>query len=244
MVELRSTLLSSRVATILGIDTATADTSVAVSGGAGPIERRIGPGADGRPRHSAALLGEIESAAAEAGGWERIELVAVGVGPGSYTGLRIGIATARGLAQTRDLPIAGVSSLAALARGIGEHPEASGRPRLAAIDARRGEIFAALEGPDGEPLWGPLVAPPAEIAGRLAALDSSPLAAGDGAVRFRDELKAGGATVPEDSDQVHRIAARHVCELGAALAPGRPTEIEPLYLREPDAKVWLERDRR
>jgi tRNA threonylcarbamoyladenosine biosynthesis protein TsaB len=232
------------VATILGIDTSTADTAVALSGGGEQIERRVGPGPDGRPRHSQALLGEIESALEEARGWDAVELIAVGVGPGSYTGLRIGIATARALAQTRGLPIVAVSSLAALARGIGEHAEASGRPRLAAIDARRDEVFAALENSDGEPLWEPFVAAPAAVAERLAALDSPPLAAGDGAVRFRHELKAGGATVPDNSDPVHRIAARHVSELGAAMAPSRPDEIEPVYLREPDAKVWLERDRR
>jgi tRNA threonylcarbamoyladenosine biosynthesis protein TsaB len=190
------------------------------------------------------LLREVEDTVASAGGWDRIELIGVGIGPGSYTGLRIGIATARALAQSLDLPIAAVSSLAGLGRGIGELTEAGGRPRLATIDARRGEIFAALEGAGSEALWPPFVAAPDELAVRLESLPEPPLAAGDGAVRFRDELEAVGVTVPADADEVHRIAARHVCELAAASAPARPDQIEPLYLRAPDAEVWLERDRR
>lgn len=229
--------------TVLGIDTATADTAIAVIGGREPVERRTGPGPDGRPRHTETLLREIEGAVESAGGWDRIELIAVGIGPGSYTGLRIGIATARALAQSTELPIVAASSLSALARGIGELPEAAGRPRLAVIDARRAEVFVALEGAQGEELWAPFVTAPEELAARLDALPEAPLAAGDGALRFRDELEAVGVTVPADPDEVHRIAARHTCELAAASAPARPDQIEPVYLRAPDAEVWLERDR-
>ena len=77
--------------------------------------------------------------------------IAVGVGPGTFTGLRIGVTTARALAQARALPLTGVSSLAALAAGIGERePD---RARLAALDARRDEAFAALFDPAGGELW-------------------------------------------------------------------------------------------
>jgi tRNA threonylcarbamoyladenosine biosynthesis protein TsaB len=233
------------MATVLAIDTATADACVAVSRDDETLaERLVGPGADGRPRHSQVILAEAEAAAEQAGGWPRVELIAVGTGPGSYTGLRIGIATARALAQSLGLPVVGVSSLAALARALGEHPVAAGRPRLAAIDARRGQLFASLEDSSAEPLWGPVVAAPGQLAARLAEAGAEPVAAGDGALRFRQDLEAAGATVPRDDDPVHRIAAHHLCALAETLAPQRAEEIEPLYLRAPDAEVWLDRDRR
>jgi tRNA threonylcarbamoyladenosine biosynthesis protein TsaB len=181
---------------------------------------------------------------AAGGGWDAVDLIGVGIGPGSYTGLRIGIATARASAQSLAKPIAGVSSLAALARGIGELPEAAGRPRLPLINARRGQLFAALHGEDGEEIWPPFVTGPEELTARIAGLDLVPLAAGDGTVGFQDGLEAVGVAVPAPRDPVHRIAARHICALAEALTPQRPEQIEPLYLRAPDAEVGLERDRR
>src|SRR5262245_3493361 len=113
--------------TVLGIDTATADAAVAVTTAGQVVEERsAGPEENGRPRHSQALLGEVEGAVERAGGWGEIDLIGVGIGPGSYTGMRIGIATARGLAQSRGLPITGVSSLGALARGLRDHADAAG----------------------------------------------------------------------------------------------------------------------
>jgi tRNA threonylcarbamoyladenosine biosynthesis protein TsaB len=233
------------MATVLGIDTATADAAVAVTRDGDLVEERLsGPGPDGRPRHSQTVLADAEAAVAEAGGWEEVGLIAVGTGPGSYTGLRIGIATARALAQSLGVGLAGVSTLDVLARAIGEHPQAEGRSRLAAIDARRGQLFASLYDRAGELVWGPMVAAPADVAGRLMAMGAAPLAAGDGALRFLQDLEAAGATVPAEGDPVHRIAARHLCLLAEAEAPQPPEEIEPQYLRAPDAEVWLERDRR
>lgn len=224
---------------ILGIDTATADTAVAVVINGEPVaERRTAP-VDGRPRHAATVLSEVEAAVAAAGGWDRIEVIATGIGPGTFTGLRIGIATARALGQGRGLPMIGISSLAALARGIGEQ-----RPRLPLIDARRGEVFAALYGPAGEPIWEPTVIGPQELAQRLAEAARSPLAAGDGSLRFREQFESAGVEVLPATDPAHRMAARHVCELATGVEPGRPTEIRPAYLRRPDAELWREqRDR-
>ena len=231
-------------ATILGIDTSTAHASVALTRGA-QVLREEGPGPDeaGRPRHAELLLEAVEACADEAGGWEGVGSIAVGLGPGSFTGLRIGIATARALAQARELPIAGVSSVAALARGIGEHPEAEGRPRLPVLDARRGQAFAAINGADGDEARAPFLAEPGELAAAAASLEPPPLAAGEGSVRFRAELEAAGAVVPPDGDPVHRVAARHICALGAGAEQSAPERIEPIYLRAPDAKIWLERDR-
>jgi tRNA threonylcarbamoyladenosine biosynthesis protein TsaB len=228
---------------ILGIDTATAGVAVAVTVAGEPVsERYADPAPDGRPRHSARLLAEVESAVGEAGGWDRIGLIAVGVGPGTFTGLRVGIATARALAQGRGLPMAPVGSLAALARGIGE--QAPGRPSLAAIDARREQAFAALYDAGGALSWGPLAASAPELAERLGGAGDPVVAGGDGSLRFRAWLESAGVEVLPTANEAHRIAARHVCALAAEVVPGPPEDVRPIYLRRPDAEVWREqRDR-
>ena len=227
---------------VLGVDSATADAVVGVTAGGELVrEARVDPGPDGRPRHSQVLLEEIERSVEEAGGWARIERIAVGIGPGSFTGLRIGVSTARALAQARQIPIVPVGSLTALARGISEGGSAA--LALPVIDARRSEVFAALFGGDGAQLWAPFVTQPAELAARVEELEETPLAAGDGALRFGAELEAAGATVAPPDDPIHRVAARHICAVGEAAAEATPDQIQPLYLRPPDAKRWLERDR-
>lgn len=197
-------------------------------------EALLGLSEKGGPQHATALLGEVERAVAAAGGWERIERIAVGVGPGSFTGLRVGIATARGLARSSGAELVGVGTLEALARGAGPRPQ---RPVLAVLDARRGEVFSLLRGP-GEATWEALVESPEELAARLRGLAPAPLCVGSGAVRFRRELADTGAEVPADGDPIHRVAADRICEL-ATVAPVAP---EPIYLRPPDAERWRERD--
>jgi tRNA threonylcarbamoyladenosine biosynthesis protein TsaB len=227
---------------VVGFDTATADTAVcATRGGEVLHEELLGLAPGGSPRHSTALLAEVERAAAAAGGWDAVERLAVGLGPGSFVGIRIGIATARGLAASTGLPVSGICTLDALGRALGEltGPE---RSRLAVLDARRGEVFAALYSPAGERLWEPLVAAPSELAERVAELPAPPLAAGSGAVRFRDELASRGVDVPEDGDAVHRVAARHICALAEAAPDRGDGRLEPIYLRAPDAERWRERD--
>jgi tRNA threonylcarbamoyladenosine biosynthesis protein TsaB len=200
-------------------------------------ESLLGP-SDGGPRHTTALLEEIERCAAAAGGWERVERLAVGLGPGSFTGLRIGIATARGLGTSLGLPPSGVCTLDAIGRGMGETGD--GGDRLAVLDARRGEVFAALYSERGQRIWEPLVCRPEELAERVAALPVAPAAAGSGAVRFRHELARHGVRIADDADPVHRVAARHICALAAASEAGGP--LAPIYLRPPDAERWRERD--
>ncbi len=227
----------------LGMDTATADTAVAVAGAGEAIETGSGPGADGRPLHARVLLAAIEEAVTAAGGWAAIELIAVGVGPGSFTGLRIGISTARALAQARELPLVGVPSTSALAAGIAAVPEASARNRLAIIDARRGEVFAALD--EGAGPGDPVVCPAAELAGIFPAEAlSGSLAAGDGSLRFTPEIEALGVEVLDRGSPAHRLSARQVCALGAAADPGGLEAVRPMYLRRPDAERWRERDGR
>jgi tRNA threonylcarbamoyladenosine biosynthesis protein TsaB len=227
---------------VLGVDTAT-DYAVVGATRDGEVlsETSVAPGPDGRPRHSQVLLAEIEGAVEAAGGWPRIDRIAVGVGPGSFTGLRIGIATGRALAQAQGLPLAPVGSLAALARGIAEGGALDGLA-LPVFDARRSEVFAALfEGRDQ--VWPPFVAPPDQLAAQVQELDRSALAAGDGALRFAAELEAAGATVAPPEDPMHRVAARHVCAVGESAVEAPTDQIQPLYLRPPDAKRWRERDR-
>jgi tRNA threonylcarbamoyladenosine biosynthesis protein TsaB len=230
--------------TVLGFDTSTADVSVAITRGSECVVERTVPARAGRhPRHAAELLDEIEHAVADAGGWGGVDLVAVGIGPGSFTGLRVGISTARALGQALGKPLAGVGSLDALARGIGELPAARERARLAVIDAKRSQAFAALHDSAGRTVWAPVVEAPGALAERVAALDSSPVAAGDGAIRFRRDLEDAGAEVLPEDEAAHRLSARHVCLLAQGVASSAPDEIKPIYLRPPDAETWRERDR-
>jgi len=237
---------------VVGFDTATADTAVCVLRDREVVhEELLGLAPDGSPRHSTALLAEVERAVAAAGGWGEVSLITVGLGPGSFTGVRIGIATARGLAASTGLPVSGVCTLDALDRGMRQACSAIPLPgtaeqrhggSLVVMDARREEVFAALYSADGERVWEPFVASPEVLAERVATLPEAPLAAGSGAVRFRDELASRGVDIPDDANTIHRVAARHVCALATSVADGGGGQLEPIYIRPPDAQRWRERD--
>ena len=159
------------------------------------------------------LLEDVDALLRQAGAHpSELDRLAVGVGPGSFTGVRIGLAVARGLALSLDVPGAGVSTLAALAAGA---PDA-----VPVIDAKRREVFALL---DGEPR----ALAPAELP-----LEPGTACVGDGALRYRALLEERGAVVPPDDDERHLPRAR----FHAALAgePGSIDAIEPLYIRVPD----------
>lgn len=115
------------------------------------------------------------------------------------------------------------------------------RRALAVLDGWRGEVFAALYDASGSRIWEPAVYRPEELAERVAALEETPSVAGSGAVRFRHELARDGVRIADDSDPVHRVAARHVCALAAA-GGSEPDGLVPIYLRPPDAERWRERD--
>jgi tRNA threonylcarbamoyladenosine biosynthesis protein TsaB len=142
----------------------------------------------------------------------QLEGIVVGIGPGSFTGLRMGLATARALAFSLELPMAGVSTLEALAAGApGATP---------VIDARRREVFALVEG-------APVVVAPSELP-----VTESATYVGDGAVRYRETIEAVGGSVPPDDSELHLPRARFHAQLAQAF--GLPELVQPMYLRVPD----------
>ena len=218
--------------TLLGLDTSTAAASACVLRADGewfevaPPPERLGR----PPAHASELMPAVAEVMSRADvGWGDLDAIAVGVGPGMFTGLRIGIATARGLARGSGLPLRPVSSLAALAAGI-EAPL-----RLPLIDARRGEVFGALYDGD-ECVWPPLAIAPEELVRRLGDDGFAPRAAGDGSVRFREVLEKAGIQVEPDDSEAHVVRAVHICRLGAGAPEAPPEAVLPDYLRDPDAK--------
>jgi tRNA threonylcarbamoyladenosine biosynthesis protein TsaB len=218
---------------LLVFDTATPSTVVGALAGGRRAERRHDPLPGERPGHATRLLGLVEEALAEVElEFGDLDRLGVGFGPGSFTGLRIGIATARALAQSAGVPLAGVGTLGALAAGAADEagPE---RAVLAVIDAGRGEGFAAAFR-DGRPLAEPAALAPGDLV-ELAATLPAPLAVGGGAVRFQAQLRAAGAAVPADESPLHRLDGRQLCRLAAAAETADRDAVLPQYVRAPDA---------
>jgi tRNA threonylcarbamoyladenosine biosynthesis protein TsaB len=224
---------------VLGIDTATAASAACVlraDGAAFEVEPSPERLAE-RPGHASELMPAVARCIDDADlDWHDLDAIAVGVGPGMFTGLRIGVATARALASAADVELRPVSSLAALADLPPTiDPGPSAPPTLAVIDARRGEVFAALYDGAAE-IWEPFVAAPEAVAARISEASTAPLAVGDGAVRFRDVLEAAGARVPEADSRSHVVRGLSICRLAASVAPVAVEAVLPDYLRLPDAK--------
>jgi tRNA threonylcarbamoyladenosine biosynthesis protein TsaB len=191
---------------ILAFDTATGvATSALVDDGETLAERRSIP---------SRVLEDVDAVLRQGGAQaSSLEGLVVGTGPGSFTSLRMGLSAGRALAFALDVPLAGVSTLDALAAGA---PGA-----LPVIDARRKEVFTLVDGV-------PVALAPASLT-----LLPDQICVGDGAVRYRDLLEAAGAEVPPDDSELHVPRA----SLHAALARdfGPAEQVEPLYVRVPDA---------
>jgi tRNA threonylcarbamoyladenosine biosynthesis protein TsaB len=205
---------------VLGFDTSTAATSACVLRADGEafeyepaVERLFEP-----PGHARELMPAIERLLREAGlGFGDLDALAVGIGPGGFTGLRIGIATAHGIAQSARIPLHPVLSLDALAAGI-----ESNAP-FPLIDAKRQEVY----GP------GPFVG---SIDDAIEKAPAAALAAGDGSIRFREPLESAGIRVAPGDSRMHVVRSLYICRLAAAVQPAPPESVVPCYLRAPDAK--------
>jgi tRNA threonylcarbamoyladenosine biosynthesis protein TsaB len=221
--------------TTFALDTSTASPSLALLRGAEPAaELWLGPEPGAGRRVLEAVHGLLTAAGQDASDIDRI---VVGVGPGGFTGLRIGLATALGLGQALGVPVAGASSLEALALGIADAAP-SGAVLAPVVDARRGELFAAAyrAGPAGglEELIAPAALSPEDLARALLALDGPVMLGGEGVEARGDALREAGLAALPPGSPGHRIRAAALAlrvEAGAAL-PARP-----VYARLPDAEV-------
>jgi tRNA threonylcarbamoyladenosine biosynthesis protein TsaB len=244
------------VMVVLGFDTATPATVVGLRLADGTtLQARDDPPDGQRPGHATRLLPLASELLAQAGlQWAQLGRIAVGVGPGTFTGLRIGVATARGLAQSLGVEVAGVSTLRVLAEAALRAPDAewpqpqaaggaqvSKRGVLAAVDARRGEAFVAVYA-GGKEVAAARALRPEELGSLpLGSEGLEWLAVGDGAVRFRAYVEALGVAVAEDSSPLHRVDAGVLCELALDAPAGAPEAVLPDYRRIPDAEIALER---
>ena len=228
---------------ILGIETATEQVSVAIGGHEGVIASF--EVVRGR-RHAEILTPAIEFVCRQADiELDEFGVIAVDVGPGLFTGMRVGIATAKALAQALRVPMIGISSLDLLAFPC-RHTD---RVVVPVIDARKGEVFWAMyrQVPGGlQQVTAPAVGPVDDLVADLLARSQDVLCVGDGAHRYHDEILDGyrceiaGDAHPSAAPLVQLAHARALREEWV-----NPREIEPVYLRAPDAQInWAVREAR
>ena len=224
---------------ILAIESATAQVGCAISGPEGVLAS-VRSARD--RRHAESLVPQVEFVRDQAGiALTDLAAVAVDVGPGLYTGLRVGVTTAMTMAHALSLPVIGICSLDVVAFAL----RFADRTIEVALDARRGELFHARYRPEPagpERISEPVVVAPVDLASELRDRGDEVLLAGDGAVRYRDELELPnahhadhGLAFPSPSSLA--LIARTRTERGDH---GPADEVRPLYLRRPDAQAkWV-----
>jgi tRNA threonylcarbamoyladenosine biosynthesis protein TsaB len=207
---------------ILALDASTPVTTVALARDREVLAEISATGRGASETLLSAVQDTLDLAGEEFGS---VELVLAGVGPGTFTGIRIAAATARALSAGTGIALAKNSTLEALAA-----PALSCSPDvLAVLDAKRGQVFARRFSESG-PTTGIYCVRPGELSA-----DGEPVLVGDGAVRYREVLSKLGR-IPPDGSPLHRVtAAGHV--ISADLAPVDPEDLVPIYVREPDAEV-------
>lgn len=211
---------------ILVFDTATMATVVACGEPNGDsAELRHDPVAGERPAHTPQLLTLAREVLRTRGAsFSDVTRIGVGVGPGSFTGLRVGVSTARSLALATGAELVAVGSLAALAWPFRESAV------TAAIDARRGEVFLSSYDSGVRTRGAEAIASAA-----LADLDGAGPVVGDGAIRYRTRFEAGGFDVPPDESREHLVGSPALLALAAAGDPVAVDSLTPDYIRVPDA---------
>ncbi|WP_206506444.1 tRNA (adenosine(37)-N6)-threonylcarbamoyltransferase complex dimerization subunit type 1 TsaB [Streptomyces chrestomyceticus] len=207
---------------LLALDTATPAVTVAVHDGSRVLaeERQV----DAR-RHGELLLPAVDRVLAEAGvKLGAVSDIVVGVGPGPYTGLRVGLVTAATFAAALDVPVHGLCTLDGIAYAAGLD-----EPFLVATDARRKEVYWARYADARTRLTEPAVDRPADIADEAGALPS----VGAGALLYADTFTGVRAGGPEhqSAGALAALAAEKLARGEELLPP------QPLYLRRPDAQV-------
>lgn len=224
---------------VLGIETSTPASGVCLATEKGLVaSAALGAGGQRSRAHGEFLAPAITFCLAQAGvGVEAISGVAVGLGPGLFTGMRVGIATAQAFAHARRLPVVGLASLDLLA-----FPARHVRRLLCAVvDARRGEVFWAFyrAAPGGvQRVTEFRVGPPAKLSSEIEAVSDDVLCLGDGAVANRVLLESTGAEVSSSSSHP---TAEALCELGLGRflreETVRAEDLRPLYVRKVDARI-------
>lgn len=220
--------------TLVAFDTSTRATVVAVESGGSLSSLRLDPPPDSHPAHSTQLLGALRGLLDDLGlPWESIDRVGVGVGPGTFTGLRIAAATAEGLRRANAAEVVPVGSLEALS--IPARRFLPSGSVCALIDARRGQLFAAGWGPGGDVAFAPRVVGPQEVEELFGAGPNDWAAVGEVPEEFEDALRSAGVGRPDGKEALNLIDGAALCELALV---GKPVSgpLLPDYLRDPDAR--------
>jgi tRNA threonylcarbamoyladenosine biosynthesis protein TsaB len=216
---------------ILALDSATAACSVALFGDENVVARRYRELARG---HAEILMPMVRDVMDEAGvGFNAVDLIAVTVGPGSFTGLRIGLAAARGLALAAGKPLLGVTTLEAVATAV-PAAERSGRTVMATLDSKRDDVFAQFFDADLAAVSAPIAASPEELASRVVGRSAAVTVVGDAATRVLPALDAAGLDATLSAAPKFPDAAAVAAIARRRWQPGdRPEPPQPLYLHPP-----------